>query len=160
MARKLPHKGRPIQFKIRKHKKIYFRIFLKKTKEKAKLLRVLTQVNSMKCLKQVFKWASSLRLTIFWKWEWYMWAYTRKSLLNIVFTTSLKLGGNGAPEKQTKGTHIGAMNYNDQMKGTIWLKRKYNNKHYLAFGEIWIHHQVEIQSSPSDIQHILEPRPL
>lgn len=30
----------------------------------------LTQVNSMKCLKHVFRWASSLRLTIFWKCEW------------------------------------------------------------------------------------------
>lgn len=34
----------------------------------------LTVVNRMKCLKHVLRWASSLRLTIFWKWEWYMWA--------------------------------------------------------------------------------------
>jgi len=27
-----------------------------------------------------------------------MWAYTRNSRLNIVFTTSLKFGGNGAPK--------------------------------------------------------------
>lgn len=56
-------------------------------------------MKSIKCLKQVFKWASSLRLTIFWKWEWYMWAYTRNKRLNIVFTTSLKLAGNGEPER-------------------------------------------------------------
>jgi len=54
-------------------------------------------VKSIKCLKHVFRWASSLRLTIFWKWEWYIWAYTRNSRLNIVFTTSLKLAGNGEP---------------------------------------------------------------
>lgn len=63
------------------------------------ILVTLTHVNSMKCLKQVFRWASSLRLTIFWKWEWYIWAYTRNRRLNIVFTTSLKLGGKGAPAK-------------------------------------------------------------
>lgn len=56
-----------------------------------------SQVKSIKCLKHVFRWASSLRLTIFWKWEWYIWAYTRNSRLNIVFTTSLKLVGNGEP---------------------------------------------------------------
>ena len=53
----------------------------------------------MKCLKQVLRWASSLRLTIFWKWEWYIWAYTLKRRLNIVLTTSWKLGGKGAPAK-------------------------------------------------------------
>lgn len=58
---------------------------------------LLTLTKKMKCLKQVFRWASSPSAHICLKWEWYMCAYTRNSRLYMVRTTSMKLGGKGSP---------------------------------------------------------------
>ena len=106
----------------------------------------------MKCLKQVLRWASSLRLTILWKCEWYIWAYTRKRRLKIVFTTSRKLGGNGTPEVQPVLVRSEKQ----------WKEKQFTSEehiHYQAFGEIWIHYLAVLQSSPSNNQHILVQKP-
>ena len=52
----------------------------------------------MKCLKQVLRCACSDKPQILLKWEWYMWAKTRKTRLKIVRTTSRKFGGKGSPK--------------------------------------------------------------
>lgn len=64
----------------------------------------ITNVKSVKCLKQVLRCASSWSFIITWKCEWYMCAYTLKRRLKIVLTTSRKLGGKGVPMVSEIGT--------------------------------------------------------
>ena len=56
-----------------------------------------TFVKYMKCLKQVFKCASSPSAQTCLKWVWYMWAYTRNRRLKMAQMTLWNVGGKGSP---------------------------------------------------------------
>ena len=61
----------------------------------------------MKCLKEVFKCASSVKSMTCWKWAWYTWAYTRNRRLRIVLAMVIKFLG-----KDTPGEGDEIYNYN------------------------------------------------
>ena len=56
-----------------------------------------SSMKKIKCLKQVLRWYSRPNAMMIWKWVWYIWAYTRKSLLKMVFIMARKFLGNGTP---------------------------------------------------------------
>lgn len=65
-------------------------------------IKLNSWTKNMKCLKDVFKCASSLSCTTSLKCWWYMCAYTRNNLFSIVLAMDWKFFGNGTPEKEKK----------------------------------------------------------
>ena len=60
-------------------------------------IRLNSCTKNMKCLKLVFRCASSPNWTTSVKCWWYIWAYTRNRRFSIVFAIALKFLGKGTP---------------------------------------------------------------
>lgn len=123
-------------------------------------LSIITNVKSVKCLKQVLRCASSWSFIIVWKCEWYMCAYTLNRRLKIVLTTSRKLGGKGDP----MATKIVTKTYDQTKMSKIKMQLAVflfcnEQTNYQASGGIYFHHRAGLLSNPSGTPHILAQTP-